>query len=103
MHSTSRLAFELPGSFDEFQAEVCIDRSAGQRGSVVFRAFISTDGSKWSEAFKTDVVRGSARPVEVRVDVRAARRIALIVNFADQGDQLDRANWIGARLVKLPE
>ena len=31
---------------------------------------------------------------------RGAARMALLVEFADRGDELDHANWLNARLVK---
>lgn len=100
MHSTSRLAFDLPEGFDEFHAELSIDRSARNRGSVVFRLFASTEGAKWSTVYKSDVIRGGEAMVPIRVELGDARRIALVVDFAERGDVLDRANWIGARLVR---
>ena len=103
MHSTSRLAFDLPEGFDEFQAELSIDRSAGNEGSVVFRLFTSSEGAKWIAAYKSEVVRGGDAPTPVRVDIRGAKRLALVVDFAERGDTLDRANWIGARLVRKVE
>ena len=102
MHSTSRLAFDLPEGFDEFQAEASIDQSAGKGGSVVFRVFTSQNGSEWEPTFKSDIVRGGDLPRPIRVRLRDVKRLALVVDFAERGDQLDRANWIGARLVRLP-
>lgn len=103
MHSTSRLAFKLPKGYDAFQAEVCLDKSAGDRGSVLFRVYISTAAGTWTEVYRSETIRGGDPPIPVRVDVRGAPGLALVVDFADQGDQLDRANWIGARLVKQAE
>jgi hypothetical protein len=100
MHSTARLAYDLPSGFDEFQAEASIDQSSGKRGSVVFRVFLSEDGAAWSEEYRSDTVVGGDLVRPVRVNIESAKRIALVVDFADRGDQLDRANWIGARLVK---
>lgn len=101
MHSTSRLAYDLPQGFTEFQAHMSIDQSSGKRGSVVFRVFVSDDGQAWKEGYRSDVVVGGELPRPVKVNVASAKRLALVVDFADRGDQLDRANWIGARLVKL--
>lgn len=102
MHSTSRLAFDLPEGFSEFHAEAALDRSAGEQGSVTFRVFVSRSDSKWIETFRSSVIRGGDVPSPIRIDIRNARRIALVVDFADRADLLDRANWIDARLVKLP-
>lgn len=99
MHSTSRLAYELGESFDAFQAEVCLDVTSGQQGSVVFRVFV-LNGETWQEAFKSPTVCGGDAPIPIRVPLHGARRFALVVDFADRGDVLDRANWLGARVVK---
>ncbi len=100
MHSTARLAFDLPQGFTEFQAEVSLDRSAGKRGSVQFRVFTSEDGATWVPSEKTQIVRGGDAIVPIRVDIAGRKRLALVVDFAERGDELDRANWIGARLVR---
>lgn len=99
MHSTARLAFQLENQFEEFQAEVCLDDSAGQNGSVVFRVFTFGEPQKWEETYKSPVVRGGELPRAVRVPLNGATRLALVVDFADRGDVLDRANWLGARVV----
>lgn len=100
MHSTSRLAYALAGDYDEFQAEVVLDQSAGQLGSVVFRVFTSAEGAAWKTIYKSEIVRGGMDPVPIRARIVGATRLALVVDFADRGDQLDRANWIDARLVR---
>ena len=102
MHSTSRLAFELPAGYDQFQAEVALDQSTGQQGSVVFRVFTNASGAEWNSDYTSEIVRGGMKPVPVRVKLHGAKRLALVVGYADRGDQLDRANWIGARLVRFP-
>lgn len=99
MHSTSRLAFQLDEAYDEFQAEICLDATAREIGSVVFRVFGFTNG-KWSELSKTKTVYGREPWEPIRVPLRGARRIALVVDYAENGDVMDRANWIGARVVR---
>ena len=100
MHSTSRLAYRLTGEHRQFAAELAVDDLAGRRGSVQFRVYLAGANGKWTRAFETDVIRGGQSPVPIFVDVTDAQAIALIVDFADYGDQLDYANWLSARLVK---
>lgn len=95
MHSTARLSWDLPQSWHRFEAEVALDDSAGKRGSVVFRVF--TDGK---EVYASPVVRGGEPPLPISVDLRGAKRLSLIVDFADRGDELDHADWLDARLVR---
>ena len=98
MHSTSRLAYSLNGEAKRFEAEVALDDHAGRRGSVVFRVFL-LDANGWRTAFESPVVRGGDKPLVVSVALADARGLALIVDFADWGDQMDHANWLNARLI----
>ena len=100
MHSTSRLAYDLPPGYRRFEAEVAVDEDADTGGSVTFRVFLAGDGGQWNQAYRSPVVRGGERPLRLRIELGEARRIALIVDFADYGDQLDHADWLNARLVK---
>jgi hypothetical protein len=99
MHSTSRLVYDLPGGFREFAAELALDDSAGRGGSVTYRVFMERDGG-WGSVYESPIVRGGERPLPVRVEINQATRIALVVDYADYGNVLDRANWLNARLVK---
>jgi hypothetical protein len=40
----------------------------------------------------------AARPVAV--DISNAQSLTLTVDYADRGDELDHADWLGARLVE---
>jgi hypothetical protein len=99
MHSTSRLTFDLDGPYRRLDAIAALDDRVGRRGSVAFRVF--ADGR---EAFKSEIVRGSVAPgksgLPVSVDLRGAQRVSLVVDFAEQGDVLDHADWLDVRLVK---
>lgn len=99
MHSSSRLAYQLSRGYRELQAELAVDASAGRGGSVVFRAYVDRGDGEWELAFSSEVVRGGERPTTMRVNVVDAERVALIIDFADRGDELDRANWLDARLI----
>ncbi len=99
MHSTSRLAYTIPAGYRQFQAELALDAAADSRGSVIFRVFVAGDDGAWQAAYESPVVRGSDPPLPVRVDLNGARRLVLIVDFAERGDELDHADWLNARLV----
>lgn len=94
MHSASRLTWRLDSTYRRFDAAVAIDESAGPRGSVVFRVFVDSE-----ERYRSPVVRGGAPAIPVSVDVTGGRRLSLVVDFADRGDELDHADWLDARLV----
>lgn len=97
MHSASRLTFDLDGEHDRFAASVAVDDAAEGRGSVVFRVFLN-DGGQWREAYASGVVRGGEAPKEVAVEVKGAEQLALVVDYANRGDECDYANWLDARL-----
>ena len=101
MHSTSRLAYDLGGRYGALQAELAIDQRAGNRGSVLFRVFVDRGDNEWQTAYESPIVRGGDELRPISVDVSGAQRVALIVDFADHGDELDHANWLNARLIPI--
>lgn len=94
-HSTSLVSWDLPPGAQRFAARVGIDDTARQGGSVVFRVFL--DGR---EAAASGIVRGGDPPRELSVDLGSAKTISLVVDFADRGDVLDRADWLDARIER---
>ena len=78
-----------------FQAELGIDDSTAGRGSVQFRVLV--DGQ---EKFISPTIRGGQPPVPVSVDVAGAKKLELVVDYADRADVLDHADWLNARLTR---
>lgn len=95
MHSASRLTYVLPEQYRSFQAELAIDDSTDGRGSVRFRVFV--DGR---EKYTSPIIRGGTPPLPIAVDLSGAKRLDLIVEYADRADEQDHANWLQARLVR---
>jgi len=95
MHSASRLTFPVGGAYRRFDAEVAIDDEAAGGGSVVLRVFADA-----TEKYRSPVLRGGEKPVAISVDIAGAQRVSLVVDHADRGDQLDRADWLDVRVVK---
>jgi len=104
MHSTSRVVYELAGAYQAFAAELALDARSGRQGSVVYRVFLESPAegqeAAWRLAYESPIVRGDSEPILMTADVRRARRMALVVDLADQGDTLDHANWLNARLTR---
>jgi hypothetical protein len=100
MHSAARLTYALAGRYNRFAAHVGIDDAAEGRGSVVFRVFLKSNGS-WREAHASGVVRGGKPLHEIAVELGDARELALVVDYADRGDERDYANWVDARLERI--
>jgi len=100
MHSPARITYELDGDYRRFDAEVAIDDEARQRGSVLFRVFVDDGSGEWQEKATSAILRGGEPPQSLSADLTGAKRISLLVDFADRGDELDHADWLNARLVK---
>jgi hypothetical protein len=100
MPATSRLAYEIPAGAQRFEAEIAVDDEAGGAGSVILRVFLEASGESWKPAFESKVMRGGDPLQSVRVELGDARRLALVVEMSDHGDQRDWADWLNARFVK---
>lgn len=83
------------GGFDRFRADLAIDDSTDGGGSVVFRVLV--DGQ---ERYVSPTIRGGVAPTPISVDIRGAKRLELIVDYADRADVLDHADWLDARLTR---
>ncbi|MFN0019208.1 MAG: NPCBM/NEW2 domain-containing protein [Pirellulaceae bacterium] len=99
MHSASRVAFDVKGE-QRFEAQFGLDDKSAGRGSVIGKVLLETEPGKWTTAFESPVVRGGDPPLSISVPLKGARRLALLVEFADRGDEWDHANWLSARLVR---
>ncbi len=106
VHSASRLVFSpLPlgegpgvragGTPKRFQALLGIDDSTDGQGSVRFRVLV--DGR---EKYVSPILRGGDPPVPVSVELAGAKRLELVVDYADRADVLDHADWLDARIVE---
>ena len=98
VHSAARLTYTTDEPYRRFEAELAVDDSTAGAGSVRFR--IHVDGKR---KYTSEIIRGGGKPVPVRVDLAdfaSGSRIDLFVDYADRADQLDRADWLDARLVK---
>jgi hypothetical protein len=99
MASTSRVACDVTG-YRKFEAELAVDDAAGLRGSVIFRVLLQSAPNEWTPAYESPVVRGGEAPIPISIDLKGATRLALIVDFADRGDECDWANWLATRLIR---
>ncbi len=99
MHSPARITYNLDGDYRRFDAEVAVDDEARARGSVLFRVFVDDGNGDWQERATSAILRGGQAPHTLSADLTGAKRISLLVDFADRGDELDHADWLDARLV----
>lgn len=95
MHSQSKLVYELDEPFTTFAATIGLDDAVGSRGSVIFRVLVDD-----AEAFNSGPIGGSDEGREVVVPLAGGQRLALVVEFGDDLDVADQADWGNARLIK---
>jgi len=95
VHSRSRLSFELKGQFVEFVTRFGLDDSAGPMADVDISILV--DGTK---RFSATGVRVGTLSDIVRIDVRQAKRIELVVDFGRNGDVQDRFDWVEPGLIR---
>lgn len=94
VHSRCRLSYALDGKFDLFAATIGIDASTGGKGDCVF--VVLADGK---ELFRKQM-RGADAPADVRVKITGTLRLTLLVDWGDDLDLADRANWCDARVIR---
>jgi hypothetical protein len=99
MHSAARLTYDLGKPYRTFAAEVAIDDQTAGRGSALFRVYTDDVSGKWQLKYESPIIRGGAAPAAVSVDLTGARRLSLLVDFADHGDEQAHADWLNARLL----
>jgi hypothetical protein len=111
MHSAASATFAIDKPYRRFEAELAIDDSVFgggiakasdrrvPRGSVIFRVYVDIGDGKWQLRHTSNTIRGGDRPAPISIDVAKAKRISLIVDFADRADEWDRADWLDARFV----
>lgn len=98
MHSQALVTYRLNRKYLSFQSLIGIDAVAEGRGSVIFR--VLADGKP---LFTSEVVRGKTPPIKVGpLSMQGVQKLTLAVDFADQGDILDHADWCDAVLIKTP-
>jgi hypothetical protein len=100
MHSPSRITYDLDSPYKRFDAELALDDDTGPRGSVAFRVFVDDGSGDWQERYASPILRGAQPPLPISIAIDGAKRISLLVDFADRGDELDHADWLNARVVK---
>jgi hypothetical protein len=67
---------------------------------VIFKLFQYDASGQWRSVWESPIVRGGDPPLPVSADIRDARALALIVEFADRGDVQDDANWLNPCLLR---
>jgi hypothetical protein len=99
MHSAARLNYNLDKPYRKFAAEAAIDDQTAGRGSTLFGIYADDGSGQWRLKYESPIIRGGAAPVPISVDLAGVKRLSLLVDFADHGDEQAHADWINARLL----
>ena len=95
VHAISKLTFDLNRGYKRFISSIGIDDCARELGSVEFKVY--ADGKL---VFESGVLRGTAPVKNIDIDVLNVRKLVLEVTAGGDDDQLDRADWANAKLVR---
>lgn len=94
MFSYCRVTYSLNAEYESFSAQIGIDDFERPGGHVEF--IVLLDGK---EAFRRGI-GGKDKSVPLRLDVGSAREMTLIVDYGEQWQFNDFANWAGAKLLR---
>jgi hypothetical protein len=95
-HPKTALTYDLGGKFTRFETSVGLDAATGKSGRADVRILL--DGKDVGIAQLKTLTAGPA--VIVKLDVRGAKELALVVDFGPTGDVQADVNWGEARLVE---
>jgi len=97
VHSRSILRYELGGKYREFVTSFGMDDQSGALANV--NLTVRVNGTPRFDQFH---VVGGKMHGPIRINVRQAALLELIVDFGDNGDLQDRFNWVEPGLIRSP-
>jgi len=95
VHARSDLTYALDGGYEAFAATLGIDDAVRPRGNVVFK--MDGDGKP---LFDSGPITGRDAARNIVVDVRGVDTLTLTVDYGEDLDLSDHADWASARLIK---
>lgn len=95
IHSQAVLSYELKAGYDQLAATIGIDDGARPLGNAIFS--VLADGK---EVYRSEAVTGRDEPLSILVPIKGANRLELKVDFGEEQDIGDQADWCDARLIK---
>ena len=95
VHSRSVLTYDVPQGFRRVAATIGIDEAVGSQGNVIFR--VLADGK---EVFNSGPVTGRDTPRSILATIDGARQIQLVVEYGEDLDIGDQADWAEVRLIR---
>jgi hypothetical protein len=98
LHSFARVTYALDGAYSTFEATVGLHdhADAGHRGNVRVQVLVDQPPRPGADAVLT-LANG---PLLVRIDVKQAKTLTLLVDYGTGGDVQDHVDWGDARLIR---
>ena len=97
LHAQCRVTYRLGGDFRWFETVVGIDPAAGPKGRA--RMIVLVDKKAYPLGEGKEQTAEDA-PLPVRLDVRDAQELTLVVEYGSFADVQSRVHWGAARLLK---
>jgi hypothetical protein len=97
MHSQSRLAYDLGGKYQRFEAVVGLDEKSSQQGTAQIQVLV--DG-KPRALGKPSEIKAFDKPLSISIDITGAKQLTLVVNFGKRGSVQSHVDWADARLIR---
>ena len=97
LHAPSEYVYNLDGkSYDQFEAYVGVDKAYlnGTYASIEFKVYV--DGV---EKFNSGLMRPTTDQKYVKVDVKGAKELKLVITTGNNGNTQDHGNWADAKLI----
>lgn len=95
-HPRTTLTYDLAGKYGRFEALVGLDAETGTRGRAAVRVLADRKERPLPALQKLT----PGRAVPVRLEIRGAKELTLIVDFGPTGDAQADVNWAEARLLE---
>lgn len=99
LHAPSEYVYSLEGKdYDYFESYIGIDKAyhKGQYGSVEFKVYV--DGE---ERYNSGLMRQTTEQKYVKVDVKGAKELKLVITNGGNGNTQDHANWADAKFITV--
>jgi hypothetical protein len=97
LHADTRLSYDLGGNYRWFEALVGLEElDDGKTGSARVKVLVDAK----PRPLDAELLSDKSKPLPIRLDVKDAKELTLIVEFGKRGDVLARVNWIDARLLR---
>lgn len=96
VHSRTAISYAIEPKDREFRAVVGIDDAAEEAGHAIFTVAVD-DRIIWT----SPGITGTSEPLPIPpVDLRGGKRLTLTVEFGEQGDVRDYADWCDAIVLR---